>query len=341
MKPISLRRQWSPINRRFNQIRRRFGSGAVILMYHWIAEMTGDPLRLCVPTGQFTQQLEILHHEYEPVPLRELLSRLHAGRPSRRMVALTFDDGYADNLFAAAPLLEQYQMPATVFITTGYLDGRREFWWDDLARLVMQSKTDPASWRMVVAGTSMAWDADTSREKVYRDLHQALRNVEDGFRESVLVDLSGRSKISRNVRPTHRPLTGEECRTLARSGLVEIGAHTVHHPWLSAHRPEQQKQEFTNSCRELESILGSSVTSLAYPYGKRDSVGPETIQFAHEAGLQVACANVRGQAFVASDPLWLPRFIPGVLEGDPFRSRIQVPRNYGNSLAAAGELRGL
>jgi peptidoglycan/xylan/chitin deacetylase (PgdA/CDA1 family)/SAM-dependent methyltransferase len=312
------------------RIQRRFKPAAIILMYHRIADEPDDPLRLCVPPGIFARQLEILHKEYEPVPLRELLSRLRAGRSIRRMVALTFDDGYADNLFTAAPLLEKYQIPATVFVTTAYLNGRREFWWDTLARLVMGSQTDPAKWTLTVDGSPFTLLEGETREQVYRRLHLLLRATGIDGIEKVLANLAHKAGIPRMVHPDSRPLTADECTQLARTGFVEIGAHTISHPWLATLPLKEQESELIESRRELERILGFPVVSLAFPYGKRDSVTPDTVQLARNAGYQFACANVRGQVFAATDPFWLPRFIPGVLEGNLFRERIRSFFDYWN-----------
>ncbi len=299
-------------------------------MYHRIADRAEDPFDLCVAPVQFERQLELLKSEYLVVPLVELLPRLRAGRTSRPMVALTFDDGYADNLFAAGSMLKKHDLPATVFITTGYLDGRREFWWDDLLRLVQESKTDPARWKFVIAGSKHSWAAGTSRGRVYRELHELLRMQGARRQEQILAAAESQAGIARVVRPENRPLTAEECRRLARTGRVEIGAHTIHHLWLAAHPPAEQGRELAGARRDLEDILGSPVRSLAYPYGKRDSAGTETLRLASAAGFELACANVRGQVWAETDPLWLPRFAPGNAADEEFRIRMQSFFAYWN-----------
>ena len=99
-------------------MRRRRPHG-LILSYHRIAAPSWDPWDLCVSPEHFEKQLEVLAHRAELVPLSDLASQLRAGRRGRPVVALTFDDGYADNLHVAQPLLERYGAPATVFIATG------------------------------------------------------------------------------------------------------------------------------------------------------------------------------------------------------------------------------
>jgi peptidoglycan/xylan/chitin deacetylase (PgdA/CDA1 family) len=69
------------------------------------------------------------------VPLRELVNDLE-GHRLKEAVAITFDDGYSDNCHAAKPLLERLSVSATLFLMTGYI-GRREFWWDELERVVL------------------------------------------------------------------------------------------------------------------------------------------------------------------------------------------------------------
>src|SRR5690606_6268251 len=116
----SLRTQ---IPRRLQRVRQRFRrpftSRGLILMYHRVERLANDPQLLAVTPERFAEQLEILTRHYRVVSLHELNRTLRAGRSLRRMVALTFDDGYADNLYNAKPLLERFDCPATVFVTTG------------------------------------------------------------------------------------------------------------------------------------------------------------------------------------------------------------------------------
>src|SRR5215510_103661 len=112
----------------------RFIPGAVILLYHRVTELSSDPQLLCVSRQHFAEHLEILRKYGFPIALKHV-DQTRRGRPG---VILTFDDGYADNLNNAKPLLERYDVPATVFVTTGYVGSRREFWKDYLERIFLQ-----------------------------------------------------------------------------------------------------------------------------------------------------------------------------------------------------------
>lgn len=107
----------------------RYKGGALILGYHRVATAERDPYRLCVRPQYFEEQLAVLQRVAQPLSLAELYCALGDNRLPRRAVALTFDDGYADFLHEALPLLNSYQIPATVFVVSGCLGG--SFWWEE------------------------------------------------------------------------------------------------------------------------------------------------------------------------------------------------------------------
>ena len=113
-------------------------STALILMYHRVAEAHADPFSLAVSRCHFAEHLEILQAHAHPMRMPGLLAALAAGTMPPRPVVLTFDDGYADNLHQALPLLERFGVPATVFVSTGFLDSPREMWWDELERIFLE-----------------------------------------------------------------------------------------------------------------------------------------------------------------------------------------------------------
>lgn len=120
-------------------------SKGLILMYHRVADVDVDPWALSVSPQHFDEQLEVLKSHYHPLSLQQLVQAHKQHNIPKRAVAITFDDGYADNLLQAKPILERHNIPATVFVITGTLGNSDEFWWDALERLLLQPGACPSS----------------------------------------------------------------------------------------------------------------------------------------------------------------------------------------------------
>ncbi|HTZ57779.1 MAG TPA: polysaccharide deacetylase family protein [Acidobacteriaceae bacterium] len=315
----------------------------MILVYHRVAEANVDPWALGVSPGHFAQQLQALRAIASPISLQELVNAKSDRDLPPRPVCVTFDDGYADNLYAAKPALEAYQVPATVFITPGYLDVAENLWWDELAKLILDPKTrqeevsfslngqhyayvfppsaedradgDPnAKWR--------AWEAVPGpRQSAYLAVYEMLVKLPDLKREEAMEQL--RRGATYPDRQQHRCLTEDELRELASGELVEIGAHTLTHPVLSQLPPDQQQHEIGGSRRRLEALIGRNITSFAYPYGKKMHYTSETVKTVKANGFSCACSNFGGLVTRISDRFTLPRFQPMDWDGDRFADVVE------------------
>ncbi|HEY5118366.1 MAG TPA: polysaccharide deacetylase family protein [Anaerolineales bacterium] len=301
-----------------------FQASAVVLMYHRVADPVADPFNLCVSPENFNEQLELLRRHYRVLHLEDILPMLQEGKLRSKAVAITFDDGYADNCRTAAVSLGRHGLPATVFVTSGYLDGRREYWWDEVVRLVFESRSDPSHWRLEEINFPSTGTAGMDRGEIVSQLQGFLREQRPDRREAVLVRLANLAGLERVVRESHRPMTAEECAALARGGLMTVGAHTVRHVWLSASPGAEQEYELYESKRVLEDITGAPVRTLAYPYGRRDSVSQKTLGRVRAAGFVLACANERGLVHADSNPYWIPRCIPHNIDGESFAKRMNA-----------------
>ena len=109
-----------------------FQRKCVVLIYHRVKDLEVDTQMLAVSPNHFEKQIEYLKANYKILSLQELISCLNKKRIPNKSVVITFDDGYADNLHEAAPVLVKYNIPATIFISSGMIDSNLEFWWDSL-----------------------------------------------------------------------------------------------------------------------------------------------------------------------------------------------------------------
>ncbi len=271
------------------------GPHGIALLYHRVADVEHDPLGLAVSPANFASHVDALRDRI--IPLEQLAS----GDFPDGAVAITFDDGYADNL----PALRGIDVPVTVFISTGHVEEGRTFWWDELARLL---RTAGASTPLTVrlADDVRTWPArdPAGRELARRGLHAWLQVRSRADIEAGLEQVRAWAGAPEGEDP--RPLTLTELRELATH--VSVGAHGRDHLSLRWLRPDEQRAEMTRSRADLTDWLGVVPTAFSYPFGVpgRD-VGDETVQAARDAGFACAVVNDERSISRSSEKLALPR----------------------------------
>jgi glycosyltransferase involved in cell wall biosynthesis/peptidoglycan/xylan/chitin deacetylase (PgdA/CDA1 family) len=314
---------------------------AVVLLYHRVAELESDPWLLGVTPSHFAEQLDVLRRQARPMLLPALLQALDEDRVPDRAVPVTFDDGYADLLGTARPLLETFDVPATAFLVAGCFERRREFTWDELERLLLLPGELPPSLQLSIRGRLLSWELGesarcdeaefrkhrrwlawepppTERHGIYHALWKLLLTLSPSEQDRVLEELTEWAGSSPEVRPTHRALSVDEGHALTAGGLVELGAHTVNHPWLSALSCAEQREEVAGSRARLEERFGRPVTAFSYPFGRLNAYDSETVALAREAGYRHACSNFNGLVRRSSDRLQLPRRVVLDWDGEEF-----------------------
>ena len=333
------------LRRMAQSLTNRLARQVVVLLYHRIAETVSDPWSLCVTPRHFAEHLEVLaKHGY--VMRLERVARALGGRAlPHRAAVITFDDGYVDNLWNARPLLERFDLPATVFVATGNINRDREFWWDELERLILQPGRLPETLRLSINGNShdwrlghaatyspsdyalhggwKNWQPDPSpRQNLYRSVYRLLYPLPDDERQNALEQLRVCAGATPEGRPENRTVTADEVNRLSQGGLIEIGAHTVTHSQLSQLPSSLQNAEIKESKDRLEEILGRPVVSFAYPYGKRSNYTIQTIDLVKQSGFICACSNFPGTVRRGTDPYQLPRFSVMDWDGEEFSRRL-------------------
>jgi peptidoglycan/xylan/chitin deacetylase (PgdA/CDA1 family) len=289
--------------RRMRRWFRRRG-GPAILMYHRIATPDLDPWGLSVSSERFAEQVQVLCRRRTILSMDAFVARLQSGALPHDAVALTFDDGYKDNLLRAKPILEAAGVPATVFLTTGRIGTGEEFWWDELARMVL-SRAEPLSASLTVeAGglqidlppidpeieprvTWRAWDRPvTAREAAYQTLWQTLRDCAPERRAAAMAQLRRVFGAAR-PNPEDLPMRAEDIRRLV-SNRVSVGSHGCTHQRLTSLTAAARVEEIQRSRVEAETLSATPVTGFAYPHGDRDA---ETIDIVRRAGYRWACST--------------------------------------------------
>jgi peptidoglycan/xylan/chitin deacetylase (PgdA/CDA1 family) len=297
------------------------GAGrSVVLVYHRVVAGQRDPFELCVTPDRFAEHLDRVRTQAAVVALEDLLTPAPGPR-----VAITIDDGYADVLTDALPVLEATDTPATVFVSTDTLEDGRVFWWDRLAALVYRAPMTRSGREIDVGGTPIRlrlWHR-RSRFETIAALHRALQELPPATIDAHLDELEreigdGTATIvgtDSGYRIAPR-LDADGVRALAASPYIEIGAHTRTHPWLASLSTDEQRAEIEAGRDGLRAALGTVATTFAYPYGRAASYDDTTPSLVADAGFESAWTTERGPIGEHADRFQLPRCSVGTRSAD-------------------------
>ena len=273
-----------------------------VLTYHDVGA-DGTEREGVVAASRFRRHLRYIRRHYRIAALSEATRLLgEPGALREDVVVITLDDGYAGNYEHAWPVLRGEGVPATIFLTTGFLDGG-ELWFDVAARcfdVADRAEIDLTSsilphWR----GDSASWPPPADRTAVWAWLER----LPPEPREQVLRDMRA---LCPPLPPAARPLSWEQVRTLRASG-IEIGAHTVSHTVLSVLPRAQQRQEIEASRDRISACAGVTPTLFAYPNGTAADFDAATVAALYGSGFVAAGTTIRGSNRTGADRFRLKR----------------------------------
>lgn len=276
-----------------------------ILIFHRVLP-SRDPLRPSEPTAEeFERQLLWVKSWFNIVPLSEAVRALKSSALPDRSLAITFDDGYADNYEVALPVLRRLGLPATYFIATGYLDGGVMFN-DRVIEAVRQARGSELDLSALGLGAYQIAD-DSGRRAAADALLKRVKYLPQREREervSAIVELCHASL------PSNLMMRSEQVAALSALG-IEVGAHTVSHPILKELDHIEARREIVRGRVRLEEITGKKVALFAYPNGRPgQDYSAEHVALVRESGFDGAVSTAWGTAGPGSDLFQLPRFTP-------------------------------
>jgi peptidoglycan/xylan/chitin deacetylase (PgdA/CDA1 family) len=251
------------------------GLGAILMFHHvrpWHPKAFDPHRGLEIEPAFLDATLnELKARGWDIVPMDAVPGRLRAptGRP---FAALTFDDGYRDNVEHALPILQRHGAPFTIYVTSGFADGEAALWWLDLAESVAREEKP-----------SQAFAA------LYRTWRE---------RPDLVARIAARADAAASRERTRALcLDWEALAALAAEPLCTIGAHTLTHPILGSLDPAAAEAEIAGSKAAIEQRLGRPVRHFAYPVGDRAAAGAREFALARAAGFETAVTTRPGMLF--------------------------------------------
>lgn len=266
-------------------VRFRPPRGPIILCAHRV-RAHDDPFFPGIPRERFAAEIAHLARHYRVLPLADIVDALTHGRPlPPRAVAITLDDGFADNFSEAWPVLKAHHVPATIFLVSDCVETGRLPWPDRLAHLLRDTARMSLALRRPVSRVFPLTTRD-ERLAALGVLLPLLKECPTETRRAVMDDI----EAALDVPPDRgQMLTWEQCRAMTADG-VTFGAHTLTHPILPRTDALEIKREIADSKAAIETRLGVPVRYFAYP---NDSWTPAVAEAVDAAGLDAALAGGR------------------------------------------------
>ncbi|NBC95596.1 MAG: polysaccharide deacetylase family protein [Deinococcus-Thermus bacterium] len=278
---------------------------STVLAYHAVADAPSyASAAITVSPRAFERQMAYLAARYRVVPLDEALAARVADDRRENLVAITFDDGYADNLDVAVPILRKHGLTATFFVTTGpVLEGRR-FWVAWVEALLRDART----WRHAIEEFDLA--ESRNGDALFNAISAVVNRLPVPEREARL------DRLARRVQSAGLSTPETSAYMLDRVGVrrlralgMGVGSHSVSHPILRHQDGDGVRRELTRARAMLEEATGAAVRHVAYPNGRGvdDNISPAVVEHARAVGHVGGWTSRRGLVRSGADPLVLPR----------------------------------
>jgi peptidoglycan/xylan/chitin deacetylase (PgdA/CDA1 family) len=267
-----------------------------------------------MPTDVFERHLKVF--QKYGVPARPAGLFPEQDSASELKVVITIDNGYANTLSHAFPILQKYNWPAVLFLPTGFIDRESLLWTDWLEYLIWNAPNVSPAFRWNGSTIPLALYSTTQRRSFIVQ-HTAILRQMPIFEVHEWLRALGRHLGIKcdwdSARAQFSPLTWDQVRFMCSSGLISIGSRTVASPLLSTCGAKDQETELVESKRRIESELGEPCTILAYPHAMMADITSETESAVRKAGYSLAVTMEAGDCTVPPvHPFRLRRWGAGI-----------------------------
>jgi len=320
------------------RLKRRSRQDLTVLAYHRVYNISDealfpyDPELVSASTASFAWQMEFVRRHFSPISFGDLLEALDSGLPlPPRSLIVSFDDGHLDNYTNAFPVLKSLGIPATIFLSTGYIGSSQTFWFDHLSALIYHAPEG----EMYITGLSLklTLGASTATRRSATELVLSrLKRQPNQKRLDILRELD--NTLSRHM-PTHNvdassALTWEQVREMSLAG-IEFGSHAVTHPVLTMLNDTELHDELAESKHMIETMIGRPAPVLAYPVGGDYAFDRRIIASARTCGYQLGVSYLPGVNQLSTlQPFSIKRLhVERYTDNSDYESMLALPRLFG------------
>ena len=289
----------------YGQTIARLTKHRVILCYHNVGAAGRGWLGASrsIPVAEFEAQMRWLKANVDVVSLDQITT--DSGALARHQVAITFDDGYLNNVETVMPILQQLELPMTWFVASQFVDDAQQLPWWDMIDLLMQQSTGSVEFGEPEIRGVFDLALPQDRSWLNRSLRAIIKQTPSARRDVIIEELA--QQVARHVEiPANAFARPEEIAAIEWPGL-ELGGHTVSHPNLAACDESARREELQAGKLRLEQISGRPLNWFAYPFGGPDTFDAASAAAVRQCGFRGAVTLVPGTVSPHSDAYMLPR----------------------------------
>jgi len=297
-----------------------------ILCYHGVTDSPSIGIENClckhIRSEEFDRQMRHIRENMRPISLRNMVDCLEqVNLLSQNLIAVTFDDSYRNVHEVAMPILKKYEIPATFFISTGFLDSDRRYWTDKLEYFINNTAEEEMLNEYFYESPNKIWElnSDQNRIEALAEIKMFLKKMDSDKRDNIIASLQNQLKVSgegNNV-SNYQNLSSNHVIALDQSELFEIGGHSVNHEILSYLKDDELAFEINQCLKDLEKILGHSVDLFSYPEGQSEHYDRRVIETLKKAGVKICPSAMYGFNTPGMDAFNLKRIMVGFMN-NPF-----------------------
>jgi len=286
---------------------------AAILFYHRFYSGQFEKCELPhLNIQEFKKQMRHIKKWYSIITMDDLIDRLAIGKEfSTPSIVLTIDDGYLNNYREAYPILKEFNLPAMIYLSTGFIGTENSTWVDDLMDMIRISKKKTISLPELFNGEALDISTHGKKMEVFEKVFNKMLYVKHEKKIALMEKLQKILCIVENLRDgaDKRMLNWNEVIEMNQNN-IHFGAHTISHPTLSKMELLEAKREIHESKVEIENKLGCKVNHFAIPNGKEGDFSEELKRYCKEIGFRTVVTTEPGVVSVQSDPYFLKRINP-------------------------------
>lgn len=300
---------------------RQSGPKYPILLYHGVTSSTSEGIenysKKHIDVSEFEKQISYIRDILKPVTLREMAKALSSPGYSlpKGSVAVTFDDSYKNTYNNALPILSKYNVPATFFVSTGFIASNRRYWADLLEHIINKTKINHID--ITLRGQQRQYNLGSYEERIKTviDIKSLLKKTPPADRYSIMENLKEMLEVydSGDNVPNYENLTWKDVSTIDKHSLFEVGGHTVNHEILSYLDEVALHTEIFSCLKDLREFLGHKVDMFSYPEGQPEHFNEKVISVLREAGIEICPTAIYGFNYPNTKPFYLKRIMVGFM----------------------------